>query len=70
MSSVANLIDKPPIREEPERTPEEAALVMRLGTFIVIRAFAILGVIIATLVASLGFHIGFPTLPVYIICVK
>jgi signal transduction histidine kinase len=33
------------------------------------RWFAILGVVAATLIASLVFHIGFPTLPVYIICV-
>ena len=50
-----------------ERTPEEAALVMRLRIFGRMRWFAILGVIIVTLVASRVFHIGFPTLPVYII---
>ena len=50
-----------------ERTPEEAALIMRLKIFSRMRWFAILGVIIATLVASEVFRIGFPTLPVYII---
>lgn len=53
---------------EPEYTPEEVALLMRLRVFITMRWLAILGVIIATLVASIVFHIGFPTLPVYIIC--
>ena len=53
---------------KPEYTPEEVALLMRLRVFITMRWLAILGVIIATLVASIVFHIGFPTLPVYIIC--
>lgn len=53
---------------EPEYTPEEAVLMMRLRVFVTMRWLAILGVIIATLVASAVFHIGFPTLPVYIIC--
>ena len=51
-----------------EYTPEEAALVMRLRVFVRMRWLAILGVIIATLIASQVFDIGFPTLPVYIIC--
>jgi len=54
--------------ESPEHSPEEAALIMRLRVFVTMRWFAVLGVIIATLVAALGFHISFPTLPVYIIC--
>lgn len=49
-------------------TPEEAALLVRLRVFVSLRWLAILGVLIATLVASLVFHIGFPTVPVYIIC--
>ncbi len=53
---------------DPEHTPEEAALIMRLKVFCRMRWFAILGIIIATLVASMVFHIGFPTLPVYVIC--
>jgi len=53
---------------EYQYTPEEAALLMRRRIFIRLKWFAILGVIIATLVASQVFHIGFPILPVYIIC--
>ncbi|MBN1368022.1 MAG: hypothetical protein JW967_08860 [Dehalococcoidales bacterium] len=49
-------------------TPEEGALLTRLRIFIVMRWIAIAGVVIATLVASKVFHIGFPTVPVYIIC--
>jgi signal transduction histidine kinase len=48
-------------------SPEEAALVMRLQVFVAMRWLAILGVVVATLVASLVFNIDFPTLPVYII---
>lgn len=51
-----------------EYTPEEAALVMRLSVFVRMRWFAVLGVIIATLIASEVFHIGFPTLPIYVVC--
>lgn len=58
------------LREQgpPESIPEEAALLMRLRVFVIMRWLAVLGVIIATLVASTVFHIGFSTLPVYIIC--
>ncbi len=52
-----------------EHLPEESALLMRLSVYVNLRWLAILGIIIATLVASQLFHIGFPTLPVYIICV-
>ncbi|MFC1928076.1 sensor histidine kinase [Chloroflexota bacterium] len=52
-----------------EDLPEEAALLMRLRIFVNMRWLAILGIIIATLVASQIFHISFPTPPVYIICV-
>ena len=55
------------VKGEAEYTPEEAALVMRLQVFVAMRWLAILGVVVATLVASLVFNIGFPTLPVYII---
>ena len=54
--------------DKPEYTPEEAALMMRLRVFVTMRWLAILGIIIATVVASTVFNIGFPTLPVYIIC--
>jgi len=54
--------------DKTEYTPEEVALLMRLRVFVTMRWLAILGVIIATLVASLLFHISFPTLPVYLTC--
>jgi signal transduction histidine kinase len=53
---------------KPEYTPEEVALLMRLRVSITMRWLAVIGVIIATLVASTVFRIGFPTLPVYILC--
>ena len=49
-------------------SPEEAALLMRLRVFVTMRWIAIVGVVAGTLVASEVLHIGFPTLPVYIIC--
>jgi len=55
--------------QENERTPEEETLVMRLRIFTVMRWVAILGVITVTLFARYLFDVGFPTLPVYIICV-
>ena len=61
--------DKVLTGRETEHTPEEETLVMRLRVFTTMRWVAILGVIIVTLVARYIFHIGFPTLPVYIICV-
>jgi len=54
--------------EQQNYTPEEAALLVRLRVFVSLRWIAILGVLIATLTASLVFHIDFPTIPVYIIC--
>jgi signal transduction histidine kinase len=51
-----------------EYTPEEVALVMRLNVFVRMRWFAVLGVIIATLIASRVLHIGFPTFPIYVTC--
>lgn len=53
---------------KPEYTPEEVALLMRIRVSITMRWFAIIGVIIATLVASTVFRIAFLTLPVYILC--
>jgi len=61
--------DKVLTGRETEHTPEEETLVMRLRVFTTMRWVAILGVIIVTLVARYIFHIGFPTLPVYIVCV-
>ncbi|MDD5288290.1 MAG: ATP-binding protein [Dehalococcoidales bacterium] len=57
------------VKGEPQNyTPEEAALLVRLRVLVAMRWIAILGVLASTLVASLLFHIGFPTIPVYIIC--
>lgn len=53
---------------EHERNPQEAALMIWLKVLLATRWTAILGVIVATLVASYGFRIAFPTPPVYIIC--
>lgn len=47
---------------------EQRALILRLGVYINLRWLVIPAIIGATLVASLVFHITFPTLPVYIIC--
>ena len=55
-------------QDQAENTPEEAALLMRLRVSVNMRWLVILGVVIATLVASQVFHIGFSTRPVYIIC--
>jgi signal transduction histidine kinase len=50
-------------------SPEERALILRLSVYVNMRWLAIPAIAIATLVASMVFHIGFPTLPVYVICV-
>ncbi|MFC1874399.1 sensor histidine kinase [Chloroflexota bacterium] len=55
--------------EDVGRTPEEEALVMRFGVLTLMRWAAIFGVIVVTPLARYAFHIGFATLPVYIICV-
>lgn len=57
-----------PDEETAEFIPEEATLIMRIRVFVNMRWLAILGIIVATITASSLFHIGFPTLPVYIIC--
>jgi len=49
--------------------PEEAAIRMWLRVFVTVRWITILGIIVATLIASKVFHIGFPTLAAYGICV-
>ncbi len=51
-----------------ELTPEEAALIVRIGVFVKMRWLAIAGVIIASLLATQVFNISFPLLPVYFIC--
>ena len=65
VNDIDDYLDTP---KEPERSPEEAALVMRLRVFVRIRWLAIIGLVIATLIASLVFQISFPTIPVYSIC--
>ena len=69
MVRTTGMSDKISSGQEIERTPEEETLVMRLRVFNNMRWVAILGVIVVTLVARYVFDIGFPTLPVYIICV-
>jgi signal transduction histidine kinase len=49
-------------------SPEERALILRLRVYVNMRWLAIPAIVIATLVASKVFHIGFSTLPVYVIC--
>jgi len=66
MMSLANNLAAEDVKIE--YSPEEAALMMRLRIFVAMRWIAILGVIIATLVATQVFQISFPTLPVYVIC--
>jgi len=51
-----------------EYTPEERALVLRLRVWVNLRWLVILGIIVATPVASQGFDIGFSTIPVYVTC--
>jgi signal transduction histidine kinase len=51
-----------------ERSPEEAALLTRLDIFVRMRWLAIVGIVLATVVASRGFNVRFPTVPVYVIC--
>ena len=54
---------------EPGHNPEEAAIRMWLRVFVTVRWITILGIIVATLIASKVFHIGFPTTSAYGICV-
>ncbi|HET6477495.1 MAG TPA: ATP-binding protein [Dehalococcoidales bacterium] len=53
----------------PGLTPEESALVVRIGVFVKMRWLAIAGVLIASLLATQVFHIRFSLVPTYIICV-
>ena len=53
----------------PGLTPEESALVVRIGVFVKMRWLAIAGVLIASLLATQVFHIQFSLVPIYIICV-
>jgi signal transduction histidine kinase len=62
--------NNPPAEETvPGRTPEEAAIRMWLRVFVTIRWITILGILVATLVASKILHIGFPVLAAYGTCV-
>ncbi|MFC2065873.1 sensor histidine kinase [Chloroflexota bacterium] len=58
----------PKRKRRPEPTPEEAALILRVGMFVKARWMTVGGVLLATLVATYVFRISFPVLPVYIIC--
>ncbi len=58
----------PATKGERERSPAEAALMMRLKVFLTMRWFVIVGIIVSALVATNIFHIGFSIFPVYIIC--
>jgi signal transduction histidine kinase len=49
-------------------TPEESALVVRIGVFVKMRWLAIAGVLIASLIATQIFHVQFSLVPIYIIC--
>ncbi len=49
-------------------TPEESALVVRIGVFVKMRWLAIAGVLIASLIATQIFHVKFSLAPIYIIC--
>ena len=51
-----------------EHTPQERALMLRLGVYVNMRWLIVLMIVFATLISSRVFHIGFSTLPVYIIC--
>jgi signal transduction histidine kinase len=69
LAATTGMSNKIPALEVTEHTPEEETLVMRLRVFTNMRWFAILGVIVVTLIARYALHIGFDTFPVYIICV-
>jgi len=49
-------------------TPEERALILRVGVYVRMRWLVILGIVAAALIASLVFDISFSILPVSIIC--
>ncbi|MFC2047409.1 ATP-binding protein [Chloroflexota bacterium] len=64
-----SLSDRLPKEKVTEHTLEEETLVMRLRVFTKMRWAAIVGVIVITLIAKYLFHVGFPTIPIYFICV-
>jgi len=55
-------------RDRPGLTPEESALIVRIGVFVKMRWLAIAGVLIASLLATQVFDIRFSLVPIYIIC--
>lgn len=57
-----------PGEERRELTPEEAALILRIGVFVKMRWLATAGVLAASLLATLVFHIKFSLLPIFLIC--
>jgi signal transduction histidine kinase len=57
-----------PVGESPGFTPEESALVVRIGVFVKMRWLAIAGVLIASLIATQVFHVKFSLVPIYILC--
>jgi len=59
---------RPEEERRPELTPEEVALILRIGVFVKMRWIAIAGILVASLLASQVFDISFPLLPIYIIC--
>ena len=54
--------------ENPGLTPEESALVVRIGVFVKMRWLAIVGVLVASLLATQVFGIQFSLVPIYFIC--
>src|SRR4030067_2258686 len=69
ISADRNMNDTAPGVTPVEGTPEEETLVMRLHVFNYMRWVAIAGIIAVTVIARYVFHIGFSTLPIYIICI-
>ena len=69
MSTSNNIDEKILIKQQTEHIPEEETLVTRLSIFIKMRWVAILGIIVVTLMARYVLNVGFPTLPIYIVCV-
>jgi signal transduction histidine kinase len=60
--------DLPKEDKETGYTPEETALLMRVRVFVAMRWLAIIAIIVAALMGSRVFHIGFSTFPIYVIC--
>ena len=68
MATVSGGRAEPREKERPGLTPEESALVVRIGVFVKMRWLAIAGVLIASLLATQVFDIRFSLIPIYIIC--